>query len=101
MSFNGQVFSILSVFISIIGVIFVLHILLLLLQYTIAGFLTKKNPLKLLFTMLPAYFTALGTQSSAATIPRSEERRVGKECRSWWLTYQYKKIILVVLFCCV
>ncbi|HLW40981.1 MAG TPA: dicarboxylate/amino acid:cation symporter [Flavobacterium sp.] len=69
MSFNGQVFSILSVFISIIGVIFVLHILLLLLQYTIAGFLTKKNPLKLLFTMLPAYFTALGTQSSAATIP--------------------------------
>jgi len=69
MSFNGQVFSILSVFISIIGVIFGLHILLLLLQYTIAGFLTKKNPLKLLFTMLPAYFTALGTQSSAATIP--------------------------------
>lgn len=69
MSFNGQVFSILSVFISIIGVIFVLHILLLLLQYAIAGFLTKKNPLKLLFTMLPAYFTALGTQSSAATIP--------------------------------
>ncbi len=69
MSFNGKVFSILSVFISIIGVIFGLHILLLLLQYTIAGFLTKKNPIKLLFTMMPAYFTALGTQSSAATIP--------------------------------
>lgn len=69
MSFNGKVFSILSVFISIIGVIFGLHILLLLLQYTIAGFLTKKNPIKLLSTMMPAYFTALGTQSSAATIP--------------------------------
>jgi len=74
MSFSGQVFSILSVFISIIGVIFALHILLLLLQYTIAGLLTKKNPLKLLATMMPAYFTALGTQSSAATIPVTLEQ---------------------------
>ncbi|AUC84125.1 sodium:proton antiporter [Polaribacter sp. ALD11] len=74
MSFSGKVFSILSVFISIIGVIFALHILLLLLQYTIAGALIKKNPLKLLATMMPAYFTALGTQSSAATIPVTLEQ---------------------------
>lgn len=74
MSFSGKVFSILSVFISIIGVIFALHILLLLLQYTIAGVLTKKNPIKLLATMMPAYFTALGTQSSAATIPITLEQ---------------------------
>lgn len=74
MSFSGQVFSVLSVFISIIGVIFALHILLLLLQYTIAGLVTKKNPLKLLGTMMPAYFTALGTQSSAATIPVTLEQ---------------------------
>ena len=73
-SFSGKVFSILSVFISIIGVIFALHILLLLLQYTIAGVVTKKNPFKLLLTMLPAYFTALGTQSSAATIPVTLEQ---------------------------
>ncbi|HLS30229.1 MAG TPA: dicarboxylate/amino acid:cation symporter, partial [Flavobacteriaceae bacterium] len=69
MAWSGEVFSILSVFVSIIGVIFALHVLLLLLQYTIAGLLTKRNPLKLLGVMLPAYFTALGTQSSAATIP--------------------------------
>lgn len=74
MSFNGKVFSIFSVFISIIGVIFALHILLLLLQYTIAGVLVKKNPIKLLATMMPAYFTALGTQSSAATIPVTLEQ---------------------------
>lgn len=74
MSFNGKMFSILSVFISIIGVIFALHILLLLLQYTIAGVLVKKNPIKLLATMMPAYFTALGTQSSAATIPVTLEQ---------------------------
>ncbi|EPR68545.1 dicarboxylate/amino acid:cation symporter [Cyclobacterium qasimii] len=76
MSFSGQVFSILSVFISIIGVIFALHILLLLLQYTIAGLVTKKNPFKLLVTMMPAYFTALGTQSSAATIPVTLEQTI-------------------------
>ncbi|WP_313112499.1 dicarboxylate/amino acid:cation symporter [Aequorivita sediminis] len=74
MSFNGKVFSILSIFISIIGVIFALHILLLLFQYTIAGVLVKKNPIKLLATMMPAYFTALGTQSSAATIPVTLEQ---------------------------
>lgn len=74
MAYNGTVFTVLSVFISIIGVIFILHILLLLLQYSIAGALTKKNPLKLLATMMPAYFTALGTQSSAATIPVTLEQ---------------------------
>ncbi|WP_432222466.1 dicarboxylate/amino acid:cation symporter [Flavobacterium sp. TMP13] len=74
MSFNGKVFSILSVFINIIGVIFALHIILLLLQYTIAGIITKKNPFKLLLTMMPSYFTALGTQSSAATIPVTLEQ---------------------------
>jgi Na+/H+-dicarboxylate symporter len=69
MAFSGQVFEIFSVFLSIIGVIFGLHILLLLIQYTIAGAVVRKNPFRLLMTMLPAYFTALGTQSSAATIP--------------------------------
>lgn len=74
MAYSGQVFSIFTVFLSIIGVIFALHILLLLLQYTIAGLFTKRNPIKLLATMMPAYFTALGTQSSAATIPVTLEQ---------------------------
>lgn len=69
MTYVGQVFSILSVFIKIIGIIFLIHIGILILQFVIAGGLTKKNPFKLLWNMLPAYFTALGTQSSAATIP--------------------------------
>lgn len=66
---SGQIATMLSVFIKIIGIIFALHVVVLLLQYTIAGIVTKRNPFKLLWTMLPAYFTALGTQSSAATIP--------------------------------
>lgn len=74
MSFSGKVYSILSVFINIIGVIFAMHIILLLLQYIITGALVKRNPIKLLGTMMPAYFTALGTQSSAATIPVTLEQ---------------------------
>lgn len=69
MASSGKVAGVLVVFIKIIGVIFALHILLLLLQFTVAGVITKKNPLRLLGNMLPAYFTALGTASSAATIP--------------------------------
>ncbi|MDO4770606.1 dicarboxylate/amino acid:cation symporter [Porphyromonas sp.] len=71
MTFSGKVFEILSVFVKIIGLIFVLHIGLLIFQYVIAGLIVKRNPFRLLATMLPAYFTALGTQSSAATIPVS------------------------------
>lgn len=69
MTHTGQVFSILLVFIKIIGIIFALHIFLLIFQYCIAALFVKRNPFKLLGTMMPAYFTALGTQSSAATIP--------------------------------
>ena len=69
MSHTGQAWHVLNVFIAIIGVIFALHIFLLVLQYCIAGLITRRNPFRLLWNMLPAYFTALGTSSSAATIP--------------------------------
>jgi Na+/H+-dicarboxylate symporter len=74
MTYVGQVFAILTVFIKIIGIIFLIHIGILILQFCIAGGFTGKNPFKLLWTMLPAYFTALGTQSSAATIPVTLEQ---------------------------
>jgi Na+/H+-dicarboxylate symporter len=69
MTNSGKVFPILKVFALIILVIFALHIVILLYEFCIAGAFAKKNPLKLLKGMLPAYFTALGTSSSAATIP--------------------------------
>ncbi|MBP1613023.1 MAG: putative transrane symporter [Bacteroidetes bacterium] len=74
MTFTGQVYSILMVFIKIIGVIFLLHIFLLIFQYSVAALFVKRNPFKLLGRMMPAYFTALGTQSSAATIPVTLEQ---------------------------
>ena len=76
MTFVGEVFTILTVFIKIIGIIFLIHVGILILQFGIAGAVARKNPLRLLYTMLPAYFTALGTQSSAATIPVTLERTV-------------------------
>lgn len=66
---EGQVGAVLQVFIKVIAIIFIMHILLLLFQFIVAGAVSKKNPFKALVTMLPAYMTALGTQSSAATIP--------------------------------
>lgn len=69
MTVEGQVGTILTTFLKIIIVIFILHIFILVLQYSIAASFNGKNPFKMLKTMLPAYFTALGTQSSAATIP--------------------------------
>lgn len=69
MTISGQVGGILMTFISIIAIIFGLHIFILVFQYCIAAIFAKKNPFKMLGMMMPAYFTALGTQSSAATIP--------------------------------
>ena len=69
MTYTGQAYRIMLVFIQIICVIFVLHIFVLVYQFCIAGSIVKKNPLSMLKNMLPAYLTALGTSSSAATIP--------------------------------
>ncbi len=74
MTFTGQAFKVIEVFIVIIGIIFLAHVLLLVFQYCVAGAVVGKNPFKLLGTMMPAYFTALGTSSSAATIPVTLER---------------------------
>ena len=69
MTIIGQVGTVLSTFASIVAVIFVMHIAVLILQYLLASAFSGLPPFKSLKTMLPAYFTALGTQSSAATIP--------------------------------
>ena len=65
-------FYILGVFMNITasGEVFkVLHFVIIAIQYTVAGSMNKRNPFKMLVKILPAYMTAIGTQSSAATIP--------------------------------
>ena len=83
MTHNGQARQVLLVFSQIIIAILVLHVLILIYEFCIAGALTKQNPFRLLWNMLPAYLTALGTSSSAATIPvtlaQTEKAGVRKE----------------------
>lgn len=69
MTFTGEAYHILVVFAKIICIIFVLHIFIIAYEFLIAGAFSRKNPLRLVINMMPAYLTALGTSSSAATIP--------------------------------
>lgn len=74
MTYTGQAYRILLVFAQIILVIVVLHFFILIYEFVIAGGMTHRNPFRLLWRMLPAYLTALGTSSSAATIPVTLDR---------------------------
>ncbi|SLF27113.1 Aerobic C4-dicarboxylate transport protein [Mycobacteroides abscessus subsp. bolletii] len=69
MTLAGQVGQILAVFGKVFIMVIILHWVMLTLQYSVAGAVSKRNPFSMLKGMLPAYFTAIGTQSSAATIP--------------------------------
>lgn len=83
MTYGGQVAKVLSVFAVVFVLILILHFVMLLIQYFTAGTLSRKNPFFLLKTMAPAYMTALGTQSSAATIPVTlrQARKTGASAR--------------------
>ena len=69
MAASGTAFETLSVFSKVFALVISMHLGYLLLLYFVAGSVNNKNPLKALKTMVPAYVTALGTMSSAATIP--------------------------------
>ncbi|MGG7177648.1 dicarboxylate/amino acid:cation symporter [Clostridium paraputrificum] len=69
LTLSGEIFTTMKSFARVYVVLFALQFSYIAIQFTIAGLLKKENPLKLIKNMLPAYFTAVGTQSSAATIP--------------------------------
>ena len=69
MTYAGQVQHILKVFGKVFLMVIILHWVFLTLVYCLAGATSQKNPFSILGHMMPAYVTALGTQSSAATIP--------------------------------
>ena len=70
---NGNLVSTLTAFAKVLVLAIVLSFLLLIAQFTISGAIARKNPFTSLKNMMPAYFTALGTSSSAATIPVTYE----------------------------
>ncbi len=69
MGMNGHLVDVISAFMKVLLLATVMTILFILAQYLFAGAVTGRNPFKALWTMMPAYATALGTSSSAATIP--------------------------------
>ena len=50
-------------------VVIIMHLICITIQFLVAGTVSKKNPFTLIKNQIPGYTTALGTQSSAATIP--------------------------------
>jgi Na+/H+-dicarboxylate symporter len=69
MAADGRVATTLQTFGLVLLVAVVLHWVWLSVLYLAAGLRKRRSPLTLLRGMLPAYVTALGTMSSAATIP--------------------------------
>ncbi len=69
MTKSGKTFAILSILWKVFLVVIAMHLICIVIQFVIAGTVSKKNPLILIKNQIPGYTTALGTQSSAATIP--------------------------------
>ena len=86
-TYAGQVWNILGVFWRVYLIVIPLHIIFISLQFITAGAISKKNPFVMLKNQIPGYLTAVGTQSSAATIPVNvscaEKNGVSKNIREF------------------
>lgn len=69
MTRSGRTFAILNILWKVFLVVIAMHLIYLILAFCVAGAVSHKNPLTLLRNQIPGYTAALGTQSSAATIP--------------------------------
>lgn len=69
MTKSGKTFAILSILWKVFLVVILMHLIYIAIQFAVAGTVSKKNPVTLIRNQIPGYTTALGTQSSAATIP--------------------------------
>lgn len=71
LAYEGTITNHLPVFITVIILVLVGHFIWLAILYSIAGMISGKNPIEVIKHYLPAYLTAVGTMSSAATLPVS------------------------------
>ena len=69
MTKSGKTFAILGILWKVFLVVIIMHLICIFIQFCVAGAVSHKNPLQLIKNQIPGYTTALGTQSSAATIP--------------------------------
>nr|WP_302650235.1 dicarboxylate/amino acid:cation symporter [uncultured Agathobaculum sp.] len=66
---EGRLFATIKMFASLFVIILILQVLYIFSQFGLASIVCRKNHIKSMKNIIPAYFTALGTQSSASTIP--------------------------------
>lgn len=87
LAYAGSIQHILVIFGKVFAVVITLHILYITALFIISGIIGKKSPLMLIKNQIPPYFTAVGTQSSAATIPVSliaaEKNGVSEQIRNF------------------
>ena len=87
MTYAGEVTRILSVFWKVFLIVIALHISIIIVQFLIACSIGKRNVFQCLKNQIPGYLTAIGTQSSAATIPVNlkcaENNKVSKGIREF------------------
>lgn len=76
LAYEGSLTKQLPVFLQVIVLVLVGHAIWLTVLYTLAGVISGRNPIEVLRHYSPAYLTAVGTMSSAATLP------VALECAS-------------------
>lgn len=69
MTRSGKTFTILGILWKVFLVVIAMHLIAICIQFLIAGTIAHKNPLQMIKNQIPGYTTAIGTQSSAATIP--------------------------------
>ena len=69
LTYTGEAWSVMRTLLRVVVVVLILEVVILGVQYVVAGIIGGRNPVRALATMMPAYLTALGTSSSAATIP--------------------------------
>lgn len=69
LSYEGAIIKRVPVFLIVILIVIIGHFIWLALLYSIAGIISKRNPLRILKHYGPAYLTAVGTMSSASTLP--------------------------------
>jgi len=69
MAYSGEAVAMFKILWKVFLIVIILHFLWLLVQFIIASAVSKQNMLTLIKKEMPGYVTAVGTQSSAATIP--------------------------------
>ncbi|MGL4876601.1 dicarboxylate/amino acid:cation symporter [Paraclostridium dentum] len=73
LAYEGSITNQLPVFIKVIIIVLIGHFIWLTFLYALSGFMSGKNPIEVLKHYGPAYLTAVGSMSSAATLPVSIE----------------------------